>query len=259
MSHIGKNIRKIRTVKKMSQSAFAELFKLTRASIGAYEEGRAEPKIDTIVSIAKYFSISIDRILTKELTINEIYNFDIFKDKLLAGGKGNKSPQKQNQFIHLVTTNYYNEYITKGNSKEFIERLPKIQFPNLCEKKNRIFEHQGCDMHKNEFGLFHGDLLFTEKTNCLDMDKSQIDKFFVVVTKKRLFVRRLDAITPKLTFTSKNGKENRILLSADEIVELWQLVGVYTTHFKTSETMETRISELEKNINKIQNLLNLKA
>jgi transcriptional regulator with XRE-family HTH domain len=52
MSYFGRNIRKIRAAKNISQSSFADLFKLTRASIGAYEEGRAEAKIDTIIEIA---------------------------------------------------------------------------------------------------------------------------------------------------------------------------------------------------------------
>jgi transcriptional regulator with XRE-family HTH domain len=55
MSKIGSNIRKIRTVKGLNQSQFAELFDLNRARIGAYEEGRAEPKIDVVIEIAKYF------------------------------------------------------------------------------------------------------------------------------------------------------------------------------------------------------------
>ena len=46
MSHFGANIKKIRSIKKLSQSAFADLFSLTRSSVAAYEEGRAEPKYD---------------------------------------------------------------------------------------------------------------------------------------------------------------------------------------------------------------------
>ena len=52
MTHIGKNIRKIRSVKKLSQQAFADQFGLSRANIGSYEEGRAEPKIAIIMEIA---------------------------------------------------------------------------------------------------------------------------------------------------------------------------------------------------------------
>ena len=52
MSFIGKNIRKIRTIKKLSQADFAKIFELARPSVGAYEEERAEPKVDTIIQIA---------------------------------------------------------------------------------------------------------------------------------------------------------------------------------------------------------------
>ena len=60
MSFFGKNVKKIRGVKRLSQQAFADIFLLKRATLGAYEEGRSEPKIDTIIKVANHFSISID-------------------------------------------------------------------------------------------------------------------------------------------------------------------------------------------------------
>lgn len=75
MSYFGKNIRKIRIAKKMTQTEFAELFELKRTALGSYEEGRAEAKINTIIQIADYFKLSIDQLLRKELTINEIFHF----------------------------------------------------------------------------------------------------------------------------------------------------------------------------------------
>ncbi len=80
MSYIGKNIRKIRISKKMTQTEFAELFNLKRTAVGSYEEGRAEPKIDTLIKIADYFKLSLDQLLRKELSINEIFHF---RDDLL--------------------------------------------------------------------------------------------------------------------------------------------------------------------------------
>ncbi len=74
MSYFGRNIRKIRNAKNISQTQFAQLFSLTRASIGAYEEGRAEAKIDTIIAIARHFEISVDMLLLQELTLNEIFH-----------------------------------------------------------------------------------------------------------------------------------------------------------------------------------------
>lgn len=94
MSKIGKNIRKIRTAKGLSQAAFAEVFGLTRASIGAYEEGRAEPKLDVIIQIANYFSFSLDQILKKELTVNEIHQFELPVEKSERESSKTKIPER---------------------------------------------------------------------------------------------------------------------------------------------------------------------
>jgi transcriptional regulator with XRE-family HTH domain len=82
MTYFGKNIRKIRSIQKLSQQQFAEIFELSRASIGAYEEGRAEPKLDVINRIANYFSISVDSLINNEITVNELYHFNIFDAKI---------------------------------------------------------------------------------------------------------------------------------------------------------------------------------
>lgn len=86
MSYIGKNIKKLRTIKGLSQAKFAELFDTTRASIGAYEEGRAEPKTDAIIVMANYFNLTLDQLLKAELTVNQLAGFDETE------GKGNNLP-----------------------------------------------------------------------------------------------------------------------------------------------------------------------
>ena len=75
MSFFGKNIRKIRIAKNMNQTEFAELFDLKRTALGSYEEGRAEAKTDTLIKIVEYFNISLDQLLRKEITVNEIFHF----------------------------------------------------------------------------------------------------------------------------------------------------------------------------------------
>ncbi len=113
MSKIGKNIRKIRATKGLSQTAFANLFNLTRASIGAYEEGRAEPKTDITLQIAKYFSIPVEALLSEELTVNRLTNFSL-KSVLSP-----TSPTSEKPFL----------FINKGNWNAFInDRLPFNDF-----------------------------------------------------------------------------------------------------------------------------------
>jgi len=90
MSYFGINIRKIRHTKKLSQTEFAKIFGITRASVGAYEEGRAEAKIDKIIEMATYFNLTLDQILSKKITINEISNFNKV-DRILNFPKKEKS------------------------------------------------------------------------------------------------------------------------------------------------------------------------
>ncbi len=99
MSYFGRNIRKIRNAKNISQAQFAQLFNLTRASIGAYEEGRAEAKIDTIIAIAKYFEITTDSLLVKELTLNEIFHLN--KRTQFVSGDLKISDTNINELTHL--------------------------------------------------------------------------------------------------------------------------------------------------------------
>lgn len=72
MSFFGANIKTIRQAKGLSQQAFADLFDLNRGVIGAYEEGRSEPKISTLLTVVHYFNLDLDKFLTIPLTIDDL-------------------------------------------------------------------------------------------------------------------------------------------------------------------------------------------
>lgn len=73
---LAKNIKKLRLFKGLNQTEFAALFDLKRSSIGAYEEGRAEPKLEALIKISNYFDLPIDEIVKGELTVNQIARFE---------------------------------------------------------------------------------------------------------------------------------------------------------------------------------------
>ena len=102
--HFGKNIRKIRS---LSQVAFAEIFGLKRSSIGSYEEGRAEPKLEIIIKIANYFNISVDSLVNREITVNELYNFHLPNEfgNDNTHSVDNLEEKQVMQSISLVTSN----------------------------------------------------------------------------------------------------------------------------------------------------------
>lgn len=82
MSFFGANIKTVRQAKGLSQQAFADLFDLNRGVIGAYEEGRSEPKIATLLTVVHYFNLDLDQFLTVPLTIDDLNrpeNFEKFQ------------------------------------------------------------------------------------------------------------------------------------------------------------------------------------
>lgn len=77
MSIFGKNIRKIRSVRGLTQSQLAEMLQVNRGMISSYEEGRAEPKIETILKTAEVFQLSTDMLLKSNVTVNQLTRFSI--------------------------------------------------------------------------------------------------------------------------------------------------------------------------------------
>ncbi|KYP16463.1 helix-turn-helix transcriptional regulator [Flavihumibacter sp. CACIAM 22H1] len=90
MTKIGANIKKIRTARGLSQQSFGELFDLTRGNISSYEESRAEPRLETSLRIANYFSIPLEHFISRSLTVNEILQF-----------KGDKLIDEERTILHL--------------------------------------------------------------------------------------------------------------------------------------------------------------
>jgi len=75
-TEIGSRIKALRNNNKYSQDALSEVIGLSRASISQFEKGENYPSIETIVSIANFFNVSIDYIVLGKLTTN-INNNDL--------------------------------------------------------------------------------------------------------------------------------------------------------------------------------------
>ena len=68
MDIINVNIRFLRKQKGITQQEFADLLKIKRATLGAYEEGRAKPNLDVQRALAKMFNLSLDQLLSRNLS-----------------------------------------------------------------------------------------------------------------------------------------------------------------------------------------------
>ena len=185
MSFFGKNIKKIRGVKGLSQQSFAEVFDLKRATLGAYEEGRSEPKIDTIIKIANYFSIAIDDLLTSELTVNELLRFK--GDLTLATELVNKDV-----FIEIpcVTNDLLKDYIQFFDKSNFVNDLPVLKLPLVKDKKYRGYTVLNLEMTNHDKGLYPKDVVVGEFVHKKEIDKLNNGTVALVLVKDELILRR---------------------------------------------------------------------
>ncbi len=254
MSLIGKNIRKIRTVKKISQADFAEMFGLARPSVGAYEEGRAEPKTDTIIKIANYFGLSVDVLLTKELTVNELYKFDIFnkefKESQPATVRKTDTDESQED-TPLVNKEIYLEYIVNYLNKDFINKLPCIRLPHTRHKKSRAFEVQDNAMEFNGQGLHAGDILSCSPVSVGEAKTLEIGDVCVAVTPTDIYVRRLATKRKTWEFKADNAVANPLEIQPKDLLELWKVEGYFSTLLKPPVMLEERVAVLESQMKEL--------
>ena len=196
MSFFGKNIRKIRAAKKLSQTAFANLFKIKRASIGAYEEGRAEAKINKIIEIADYFKLTLNQLLAKELTLNEIYHITDLKNKTIISDS-NKIP--------YVKEANFNEYIKNYKNKKFINSLEKIIIPN-SKKCSIAFEYFNKKGQISYSYLKQNDILLCEEIKTENIKLIKEKSIIIVISQNDIFIGRFLL------------KDNKLIVSYDNTI-----------------------------------------
>lgn len=87
-----KNLKKLRTSQHLSQLKLAEHFNLTQQSIWKYENDLAQPDLDTLTKLAKFFNTSVDYLIGNtdnsrkyeslwetELNEDELYHLRLYR------------------------------------------------------------------------------------------------------------------------------------------------------------------------------------
>jgi len=242
VSFFGKNIKKIRTVKKLSQSAFADLFNLKRGSIGAYEEGRAEAKIDTVINIAEYFKLSLDQLLRGELTINEIYHIDSINKKF----QHPKSNQKENNIPFISQINK-DEFIQNFNKQDFLNKFPIIRLPDI--NKNFIaFESFDSSMLGQYSGIKQGDILISELIKFDDIKYLPKQSAIIVMHESYLTIGIPEIKEKNLTLNPQNKNFQAHCIKTGEIIKVWLVKKIITDLFLKENAVEQRIQNIENQL-----------
>lgn len=97
---IGKFIKQLRNEKNISQNQLSEEIHVTRQAISNWENGKAIPDSDILLSLSKYFDISINEILSGERNISK----DNLQDIALQLIDDNNTKKKRIKRILLSST-----------------------------------------------------------------------------------------------------------------------------------------------------------
>lgn len=99
MSLFSDNIKFLRKYYRCKQEELADILAISRPTLGDYERGRTEPNITVITAIAKYFKISIDALVTIELSESVLSQLSAANSSTLINNgqiaSGNTVKQKQ--------------------------------------------------------------------------------------------------------------------------------------------------------------------
>ena len=253
MSLFGKNIKKIRSVKNLSQQAFADLFGLKRATLGAYEEGRSEPKIETIIKVANYFSITIDDILTRDLTVNELLKF--------KGGITtdiNELTQERFTSIPCITELNASDYILHHESPSFVDQMPTLQLPVKNTLPLRGFTIANLEMTSHDKGLYPNDVVVGHYFPIENVKELLNGTLVLVLVEGKLILRRIYVLKNSIVLRADHVNIEDKEFDKKEIKEIWKIKYVFFKRIpEYKDDLEDQLllltSELAKIKKKIDN------
>ena len=169
MTFAGKNLRYLRRLRGWTQEEFASKLKIKRSLLGAYEEERAEPRIEVLENIGSIFKLSLDELLLKDL--GDTKNNFIAKrraSKLAAGTTD----------IQFVPVKAAAGYLAGYADPEFVDELNTFTLPMLAPGTYRAFEIIGDSMLPTP----SGSVIVGEKVESLDHVKSS--NTYIVISRQ---------------------------------------------------------------------------
>ncbi len=248
MVKINENIRFLRKQKGLTQEQFAEKIGIKRSVVGAYEEGRASPPLETLLKMADLFQITADDFISKDISKGEVTT--------PVSGAGS-TPQfkvlsitvdkEDNENIELVPQKASAGYLNGYADPEYIEELPRFQLPVLPKNATyRAFEISGDSMLPLESGtIIIGQ--YVESTNDIKNGKTYIlvtGKEGVVY--KRVFNYLKD--NGKLYLVSDNKAYSPYEIEGGEVLEIWEAKAFISFKFpddgKSSELSLEKLTQI---------------
>jgi len=211
MAISNQNLKYLRKLRGWTQEEFAQKLGIKRSLLGAYEEERAEPRIDVLEIVCDIFKLTLDELLRKDLSENKGNYIAKRRAMKLAGGRPD---------IPFVPMKAAAGYLAGYADPEFIDELNTFTLPMLAGGNYRAFEIIGDSMLPTP----SGSVIVGEKVDNLEDVKNNVPCIVVsrnegIVYKR---VQKNGRQKNKLTLVSDNPSYHPYTVSADDVIEMWQ-------------------------------------
>lgn len=241
MSQAGQNLKYLRKLRGWTQEEFAAKMGIKRSLVGAYEEERADPRLDVLEIVSEMFKLSLDELLLKDLS-NQSGSY-------LSKRRQQKMASAERNLIHFVPVKAAAGYLAGYADSDFIDELNTFTLPMLSSGNYRAFEIIGDSMLPTP----SGSIIVGEKVdNNLDSIKNN-QAYIVVSCNEGIVYKRIvksNKAKNKLTLVSDNPQFQPYQVNAEDIIELWHAQMVLS---KVSQQQRWDMDSLANMVSNLQN------
>ena len=211
MAYANQNLRYLRKLRGWTQEEFANKLNIKRSLLGAYEEERAEPRIDVLEQVGDLFRLTLDDLLRKDLSEQKATYLSKRRALKLAGMRTE---------IPFVPVKAAAGYLAGYADPEFVDELNTFTLPMLSGGNYRAFEIIGDSMLPTP----SGSVIVGEKVNDME-DVGNNTPCIVISRNEGIVYKRIQKNgrqKNKLTLVSDNPAFHPYTVNTEEVIEMWQ-------------------------------------
>lgn len=239
--YLSENIKYLRKQAGYTQAELASHLGLNRPVIGAYEEGRAEPRIQTLQLMSVFFGYSIDQLLELDLSTGLIKTDARGRSLRVLPIAVDANDQER---VTLVPVRAAAGYLQGYGDMDFVGSLShfSMPFPELpSDRSYRVFQIKGDSMQPIPSGSY----IIGEYVQ--DWTSIKPDERCILLTRDEGIVfKRLksDESGKQYTLLSDNPDYAPYTIHADQILELWKARGMFC--FDLNELQSVAGNDMKK-------------
>ncbi|MHA4808756.1 XRE family transcriptional regulator [Flavitalea flava] len=249
MSVAGQNLKYLRKLRGWTQEEFAAKLGIKRSLLGAYEEERAEPRIEVLEVVGDLFKLTLDELLRKELSDS--------KGSYLSKRRAQKMISASNE-IQLVPVKAAAGYLAGYADPEFLDELNTFTLPMLAPGNYRAFEIVGDSM----LPTTSGSVIVGEKVD--DLEEVKNNQTYVLVSRNEGIVYKRvmknNKTRSKFTLVSDNTAYQPYNVNADDVIEVWKAQMVIskanTQHRWDVNQLASLVSNLQDQVSVLKKKMN---